>query len=267
MRTKNNKSFWLALLFILPLVLLVYENLAKQNNHPSLVGGIKQLFSSDEKQVLPEQSAKVESAKKKKVINKLSIKSVSKSKEVQEKKQDQRMKSAQIKKKDSGNKKAPKEKSMVEGTNSKGKLKLPNMIIDVEDEISEPLLVSLLLNNKAELIAHSKKGGVYRFELEGNKITSGRFRGVYDYKNISDGVLALPEHWRSKLQNHYELASLSDSTPTIELRLAKNTYKELVSQQIEAQSSSSTPITATIFGLSLGKDGIASFSLKEVKKL
>lgn len=263
----NKKSFWWALLFILPLVLLVYENLAKQNNHPSLVGSIKHLFSTNENQLQQELPANAKPVKKKKVINKLSIKSVSKSKKAQDKKQDQRVKSAQIKKKDSGDKKASKEKSLVEGTNSKGKLKLPNMIIDVEGEISEALLVSLLLNNKAELIAHSEEGGVYRFELEDNKISSGRFLGVYDIKNISDGVLSLPVQWKAELQSYYEIASLSNSSPTIELRLAKNTYQHLVSQQIEAQSSSTKQVKETVFGLRLGENGIASFALKEVEKL
>jgi hypothetical protein len=269
MKTKNSKQKvklnFIALLMVLPIALFIYEYIAPQNNHPSVIGKIQALVfmlfpQQEEKEPKEgigdmkdeEEAIKTDKPPKPKVTPKLSIKaSTKKNNDVTKEDNKLKVRSTQQTQTTKDNK-IIEDEVLSEGNNLEGELNLPSL--SFQGEFTEELLYLMLTEGKAKVISKSPQMGNYEYEVQGNTFKQGRFHRLTTVDGLSDRSIALEGEWEFLLRPRYQRVTL-DSMPSIfELRFTTAFNQQLAQHQLQAQQQAEQPLKETAFNISINNN-------------
>lgn len=266
----------IALLIVLPIALFIYERLAPQNNHPSLVEKMQALAllvvpaPKEGKEVMDKENSNPEldtahnknTPPESKVIPKLSIKATAQEKEVADtaiRDKDEQPKFRSIQHEQFANKvEKPNDEIFSKGDNLDGEINLPSL--SFQGELTERLVYLMLLEGKAKIISKSEHMGNYEYIVKGNTLKQGRFRGLDSIDSLSDRSIELSGRWDALLRPRYQRATQDNISSTFELRFTRTFNQFLAQQQIQAQQKAGKPIRETAFNISINNNE-TTFSL------
>lgn len=254
----------IALLIVLPIALMIYERLAPQNNHPSLVDKVESLIMSDapkpnkEGDLADENHIPLDidinektSATEPKATPKLSIKAAAQDKQVEvtdsiDIADRQRLRSIQQPQKEPVNKLEDVNKDIhSDGNNLDGEINLPNL--SFKGELTEELMYLMLVEGKAKIISKSQSNGNHDYIIQGETLKQGRFSGLDSIDSLSDRSIELSESWDGLFKPRYQRATQNTIPSTFELRFTQSFNQYLAQQQLKAQEQAVKPIKETVF--------------------
>jgi len=261
----------IALLVVLPIALFIYERLAPQNNHPSLIEKIQELAllvvpaPKEGKEVMDKGKSNPEldvalnkhnKTSKSKTIPKLSIKATAQEKQVADtiiKDVDEQPKWRSIQHEQLANKvEKSNDDVFSKGDNLNGEINLPNL--SFQGELTEELLYLMLNEGKAKIISKSAHMGNYEYIVQGNTLKQGRFRSLESIDSLSDRSIELSGHWDALLRPRYRRATQDTMLSIFELRFTRSFNQYLAQQQRQAQQQAGKPITQTAFNISINNN-------------
>jgi hypothetical protein len=260
----------IALLIVLPIALFIYERLAPQNNHPSLVDKMQALAllvipaPKEGKEVMDKEEGNPEldtahnknTPPESKVIPKLSIKATAQEIEVADtaiRDKDEQPKFRSIQHEQLANKvEKANDDIFSKGDNLDGEINLPSL--SFQGELTERLVYLMLLEGKAKIISKSEHMGNYEYIVKGNTLKQGRFRGLDSIDSLSDRSIELSGRWGVLLRPRYQRATQDSISSTFELRFTRTFNQYLAQQQRQAQQQAGKPITETAFNISINNN-------------
>lgn len=252
---------FIAIMIILPIAILIYERLAQQNNHPSIVdlaisalaegtGIVKEQKDSSRASIAPN----IDNYPNQKAMPKLSIKAAGDKekgdKEVNGVVKEQKLRSIKNEKLSEKMDSKP-EDALSKGNNPDGKLNLPNL--SFQGELTEDLVYLMLIEGKAKIISKSSNLGYYEYVLEEGDLEQGRFRGLISIDNLSDRSIELSGYWDVLLGPRYQRVTQDNSPSTFELRFTRS-FNQYLAQQQQAQLKALGHLDETIFNISVQND-------------
>lgn len=267
----------ISLLIVLPIALFIYERLAPQNNHPSLVDKMQVLASlvvpasNEDKEVMDKDNSNPEldiaynknsSPPESKIIPKLSIKATEqevKDADAPIRNKDEESKFRSIQHEQFSHKvEKPDDETLSKGDNLDGEINLPSL--SFQGELTEELIYLMLIEGKAKIISKSEHMGNYEYIVQGSTLKQGRFRGLDSVDSLSDRSIELSGRWDGLLRPRYQRATQDSMSPAFELRFTRTFNQFLAQQQIQAQQKAGKPIRETAFNISINNNK-TTFSL------
>lgn len=260
------KPTLLAIACILPIMLLLYEYLASQNGHLSLLEPFKSLPINESK--ITESKTLLSSKSSAQPLQKLSIKTKPDMSEtttdeqlkepITEAQQAQtnqtvidtssnqtRVKSLlaidELPKTTNNNRKAVTTK----GEHTDGKLHLPALKVDAH--WSNELIMALLREGKIRVVASNAKGQHFDYKMNGTAFHQGTFVPLKDYDLLSDRRLLLrPLSGAAyhQLLTAYKLSVRGTHTPNLMIRFTRQFNHEISQQQLALVDSKTSRNTA-----------------------
>jgi len=249
---------FIAIMIILPIAILIYERLAPQNNHPSIIDLALSALAEDTSVAIEQKDStsaniapNVDSPSNLKAIPKLSIKAAGHKKkidrEIKDEVKEQKLRSIQNEQR-TNKIESIHDDVLSKGNNPDGEINLPNL--SFQGELTEELVYLMLIEGKAKIISTSTYVGNYEYVLEGGGLKQGRFRGLISVDNLSDRSIELNGYWNVLLGPRYQRAT-QDSLPSkFELRFTRS-FNQHLAQQQQAQLKALGPLDETIFNVSV----------------
>jgi hypothetical protein len=261
----------IALLIVLPIALFIYERLAPQNNHPSLVEKMQSLAllvipapkegkeAMDKAKSNPELDTahnKNSPSPESKVIPKLSIKATAKDIKIADttiRDKDEQPKWRSIQHEQLADKvEKSNDDIFSKGDNLDGEINLPSLLF--QGKLTEELVYLMLAEGKAKIISKSAHMGNYEYIVRGNTLKQGRFRSLESIDSLSDRSIELSGRWDVLLRPRYQRATQDSISSTFELRFTRTFNQFLAKQQRQAQLQAGKPITETAFNISISNN-------------
>lgn len=247
----------IALLIVAPIGLFIYEHLATQNNHPSLVAKVQSIFvpppsiaQAQNNKLTAQRESSKESIKPedKAIIQKISIKAASREVDAMEETTLEEQTTYHTIQKASVP--APlegiSEEPLSDGNNIDGEVNLPNLTFT--GDITEELLFSIVKEGKAMIIA-STENADYEYALVGDSLSKGRFVSIQSTYMLSDRFVELPPKWQQWFQPRYNPVARDTSPMYIRLRFTRAFNQALAQEQIQAQKMSKQTVKTTVFAI------------------
>lgn len=249
-----------AILIIAPLALIIYENLASHNGHPSVINAISEIITNNN----PEKQEDIPLTETKKIVKKslkkINIKASNPETTTAKTKDDKRFVSLQKKPPSAVQKVLDKteNKALSVGNNIKGSVDLPNLIL--EGELSEEVLGLLLKHAQAYIIVNQ----THYYDIKKNdSLWGGSFNILQDsdIEMLSNRNFNLPTELSSKLDTRYQLAMLGVAHESkYSLRFTRKVNHHLVKVQLSAQEKASSLLEETTFIMAI-ENGHVTFTL------